>query len=74
MDARHIFHVYIKETQEHRYFGSSAAVCEAYTKRQIGIRGGRIRAWFSHNNFVPFENDFCVIRKGFLERKAKPEK
>jgi len=72
MEERHVYHVHIKETGEHRYFGSSAAICAVYSKRQIGVRGGRIRQWFCNGNQVPFENDFCIIRKGILEHKLKP--
>ena len=63
---RTIIHVEVKDTHEHFYFGSAAAMFEdARVKTMLGIayqtfRKKRIR------EDQPFENEYVIVRKGPL--------
>lgn len=63
---RTIIHVEVKDTHEHFYFGSAAAMYEdSRIKNLIGIAYQTFRAKrVSENN--PFENKYIIVRKGSL--------
>ena len=71
MIEKAIYHVYLKETDEHRYFGSKAAIGNALSKRKIGVEYKYLNWWFCTHPGGVFENAFCIIRKGELEMKPK---
>ena len=58
---RKIFHLTIKATGEHKYYGSLAAVFLDNKDLQVS-KFSLDRYDFS----IPFENDVCIIRKGFM--------
>lgn len=68
MGQKFVIHIYIKATKAHRFFGSVAAVCAAYSKEQIGIRPGALSNYFCQTKNAPFENQYCIIYRGILER------
>lgn len=58
---RRIFHLTIKATGEHKYYGSLAAVFLDNKKLQVSK--------FSLDRYdftIPFENEVCIIRKAFM--------
>lgn len=63
---RTVIHVEIKESHEHYYFGSLAAMYEdARVKSLLGIAYQTFRTkGFSFSNC--FENDYVIVRKGKL--------
>lgn len=63
---RTVIHVEVKDTHDHFYFGSVAAMFEdSRVKNLIGIAYQTFRTKkFSDEN--PFENDFIIVRKGRL--------
>jgi hypothetical protein len=68
---RTVIHLYLKEKDEHHYFGSMANIFEFYTKDEIGISFGSLRNFgLSPDNH--YENKRVIIRKGILQ--AKPQK
>lgn len=64
---RSVVHVEIKDTHEHFYFGSVAAMYQdSRVKKLIGLAYQTFRTkHFSEDN--PFENEFIVVRKGKLK-------
>lgn len=56
-----IFHVQIKATGEHKYYGSLAAVFLDNNALDVS-KFTLDRYDFS----TPFENNICIIRKGFM--------
>lgn len=63
-----IIHLQLKETDEHYYFGSLAALSDMFGKDKIGITYASLRSYVSLHDY-PFENKKCIIRKGELYRK-----
>ena len=63
---RRIIHVEVKDTHEHFYFGSVAAMFEdSRVKCLIGIAYQTFRTKkISEDN--PFENEYIIVRKGNL--------
>ena len=63
---RTIIHVEVKDTHEHLYFGSVAAMYEdSRVKYLLGIAYQTFRTKkLSKDN--PFENDLVIVRKGKL--------
>ncbi len=63
---RTIIHVEVKDTHEHFYFGSAAAMFEdSRVKNLLGIAYQTFRkkrVGVSH----PFENEYVIVRKGKL--------
>jgi hypothetical protein len=58
---RKLFHVTIKATSEHKYYGSLAAVF--LDNKDLNV------SKFSLDRYdftSPFENETCIIRKGFM--------
>ena len=56
-----IFHVYIKATGEHKYYGSLSAVF-------LDDKGLDVSKFTldRYDFTTPFENNICIIRKGFM--------
>ena len=63
---RTIIHVEVKDTHEHFYFGSAAAMFEdSRVKNLLGIAYQTFRKRrISENN--PYENEYVIVRKGSL--------
>lgn len=63
---RTIIHVEVKETHDHFYFGSAAAMYEdSRVKSLLGIAYQTFRTKkVSEDN--PYENEFVIVRKGNL--------
>ena len=63
---RTIIHVEVKDTHEHFYFGSAAAMFEdSRVKNLLGIAYQTFRKRrVSENN--PYENEYVIVRKGSL--------
>lgn len=58
---RKLFHLTIKATGEHKYYGSLQALF--LDNKDLGIS----KFTLDRYNFVkPFENEVCVINKGFV--------
>lgn len=62
MEKRRVFHLELKQTKEHKYYGSLAAIFLDNNDLKISK--------FSLDRYdfdaAPFENEACIIRKGFL--------
>jgi len=64
-----IIHVEVKDTHEHFYFGSAAAMFEdSRVKNLIGIKYQTFRTKKLSAD-TPYENEFLIIRKGTLNIK-----
>ena len=63
---RTIIHVEVKDTHEHFYFGSAAAMFEdSRVKNLLGIAYQTfLKRRISENN--PYENEYVIVRKGSL--------
>lgn len=63
---RTIIHVEVKDTREHIYFGSAAAMFEdSRVKSLLGIAYHTFRKKrIDEQN--PYENDYVIVRKGCL--------
>jgi len=70
---RSVVHLYLKEKDEHIYFGSVANIFEFFTKEDIGISFGSLRNYVLSPN-KPYENKLVIIRKGLLRAKPKATK
>lgn len=56
-----VYHLEIKETGEHEYFGSLTAM---FHNKNLGVT----RYYFyKHKDKTYYENSICIIRKGLLE-------
>ena len=64
---RTVIHVEVKDTHEHFYFGSAAAMYDdSRVKSLLGIAYQTFRKKaFSETN--PFENQYVIVRKGKLQ-------
>lgn len=63
---RTIIHVEIKNTHDHFYFGSAAAMYEdSRVKNLLGIAYQTFRTKHVTKD-SPYENDFVIVRKGNL--------
>lgn len=64
---RTVIHVEVKDTHEHFYFGSAAAMYDdSRVKSLLGIAYQTFRKKvFSENH--PFENQYVIVRKGKLQ-------
>lgn len=59
---RRLFHLQIKATGEHKYYGSLAAIF--LDNKDLGVS----KFTLDRFDFVqPYENEVCVIRKGFMQ-------
>ena len=68
-DKRRVIHVEMKATGKHRYF-ASPAIYDVFSSQELGIaRQSLLNYW--QKTEEPYENTFCIIRKGELERKKK---
>ena len=63
---RSIIHLEVKETQEHFYFGSAAAMFEdSRVKKLLGMAYSTFRKK-GLSLEKPYENEYVVVRKGWL--------
>ena len=69
-DKTRVFHLYVKETGEQRYFASLGALFNAYAREDIGIAYQSLKNYWQKTD-EPYENALCVIIKGKLERNQK---
>lgn len=60
---RQVIHVFIKETEEHYYFGSIPAMYEYFTAKQLGVS---MSSLYNRWKQEPWINDRVVLRKGRL--------
>lgn len=67
---RTVIHLYLKEEDEHLYFGSMANIYEFFKHEQIGITFGSLRN-YGLSQGKPYENEKVIIRKGILLAKPK---
>ena len=59
---RRLFHLQLKATNEHKYYGSLAAIF--LDNKDLGVS----KFTLDRFDFVqPYENDLIVIRKGFMQ-------
>lgn len=70
---RTIIHVEVKETHEHFYFGSAAAMyADSRVKNLLKIKYQTFRTKrISEGN--PYENEFVIVRKGNLNTIDRSE-
>lgn len=66
---RTVIHIWLKETDTHRYFGSLANIYEHLTVDDVGITYGSLRN-YGLSSEKPYENAKCIIRKGLLLSKS----
>lgn len=58
---RRLFHLHIKATNEHKYYGSLAGIL--LDNDNLGIS----KSYLEKYEWVePYENDLIIIRKGFM--------
>ena len=63
---RTIIHVEVKDTREHLYFGSAAAMfADSRLKELLRIKYQTFRTKRVSED-RPFENEFVIVRKGIL--------
>lgn len=62
--------VHLELEGQHHYFGSVAAIYEYFSKEQIGISYGSLRN-YGLSEDKPYQNKFCIIRKGVLHTIPK---
>lgn len=62
---RTVVHVELLSDNSHYYFGSLAAIFEKFGKEDIGISYGSLRN-YGLSAEKPYQNKFCIIRKGYL--------
>jgi len=55
-----IYHLEIKETGEHSYYGSIVALCNS---NELGVSKGKLDRWNWTKNI---DNKICVIRKSII--------
>ncbi len=65
---RKVYHVEVKATGKHYYFGSQAAIFDVLTEEQTGITAYKL--WTQHDFIIgPYQNDKVIIRFGYLQSK-----
>lgn len=62
---RTVVHLELLSDNSHYYFGSLAAIYEKFGKEDIGISYGSLRN-YGLSAEKPYQNKFCIIRKGVL--------
>lgn len=70
MNGDTIYHLHIKRTDEHRYFGSISAIFDVFTPINLGVN---LRKLYGHklSKAHPYENEKCIIRQGAIVRKSQ---
>jgi hypothetical protein len=65
---RQVIHLYLKEIEEHHYFGSIPAMYKNFSPEQLGVSMSSL-----HNRWKqePWINDKVVLRKGRLVTTKK---
>lgn len=69
MNGDTIYHLTVKETGEHHYFGSIAAIFDVFTPSDIGVSKSRLWGYKLAEN-RPYKNKLVIVRKGNLHRKS----
>lgn len=69
MNGDTIYHVHIKGSDEHRYFGSISAIYDVFTPDDVGVSKSRLWGFKLAEN-RPYDNKLVTIRKGSLHRKS----
>lgn len=58
---RRLFHLYLKKTDQHKYYGSLAAVFLDNKDLQVSEH-----TLYKYNFDIPYENNICIIRKSYF--------
>ena len=64
--------IHLELNAEHYYFGSVKALCDNFSKEQIGI-GYKSLANYGIAPNRPYRNKYCTIRKGILVTALKAQ-
>ena len=64
--------IHLEIDGEHHYFGSVKALCDHFGKEKIGI-GYKSLANYGVSLGRPYQNKYCIIRKGILVTAPKAE-
>ena len=65
---RKVFHVELKRTHKHFYYGSLAAIFDDFKPEEIGVTVETL--YYSHDfEFGPYQNEIVIIRFGYLKTK-----
>ena len=64
--------IHLEVNGEHHYFGSVKALCDNFSKEQIGI-GYKSLANYGITSEKPYRNKYCTVRKGVLITAPKAE-
>lgn len=64
--------VHLELNGEHYYFGSVKALCDNFSKEQIGISYKSL-ANYGITAVKPYRNKYCTVRKGVLITAPKAE-
>ena len=64
--------IHLELNGEHYYFGSVKALCDNFSKEQIGI-GYKSLANYGIPADKPYRNKYCTVRKGVLITAPKTE-
>lgn len=65
---RQVIHLFIKESEEHHYFGSIPAMYENFTPEQLGVS---MSSLYNRWKQEPWINSKVILRKGRLVSKKK---
>ena len=65
-----VIHLYVKQTNEHSYYGSVSCIYSHYSEEEIGIKYSTLRN-YGLSDKKPFENSNVIIRKGKLRTKNR---
>ena len=64
--------IHLEFDGQHYYFGSVKALCDNFSKEQIGI-GYKSLANYGITAEKPYRNKYCTVRKGVLITAPKAE-
>lgn len=65
---RQVIHLYLKEKQQHHYFGSIPAMFENYSSEELGVAQ---QSLYNRWKVGEWENDMVILRKGRLVTTKK---
>ncbi len=63
---RKVYHLFLKSDSSHHYYGSLTALKNAV---EIGVS---LNILYRYDFNTPFENEICIIRKGYLITTGSP--
>lgn len=58
-----IYHLHIKSTDEHKYYGSLVAVYKHHDRLDLGVSQSKLSRYDFQE---PYDNKLVTIRKGFV--------